>query len=449
MEFQKETEEMQRRKVLLAVATDPDEECDDAGAAQIACNYMNELHGYDTPYYYDLSIDFVCVNGTMTGGERKEALMGQLEEGSTDHKRINIHEINTYNPTDHDIIFDEIFILQIAPLEDQEQAKKLYAKLFNVAKGNPHFVLAGSIGTTFNSQGDDATAAAQYLFKKCDMVSTYITDGVPCFQNDTNHKFGEKIQERIEWIAFKNTVFRADPCAFTPHLVGPGGANWKVAREIAKMAGIDFDGINPSDTLQFKEQVTNYFQHCEANCSGHSLLIDDNWWIRVQRNWTPAMRDAYEAGDHGAFPGREESLTNQKGGLHRMMVVFNKLWGIESIMLSSAEEFKDFEVVKNDANNPAHKGFKQFKTSLKNDPKMKSLKMSPAYDPAAMAGTIIAMEEYLDRGDRFPSVMVAEEKTTVEDLFSIYPPELEEMDDVPPPHNLPPILTRGMSAMGN
>ena len=271
------------------VINDSSEEIDDECAIKKAFsgNYMNKR------------IAYVCVGGKVSSEERVKRVKSLIPEIDDIYTIEEFYFMRSSN----------MKIIQIGPINSCYMDKVKY--IVNTAKPY-NYVLQGELGKTVNSK-EDSKEAAEYLFKNAE--NSEIVDGpYPKFTYSNSLYFGKKIQNEIIKLGHKNTLGRAPPLPFTVHLVGPGGANFESVKAFYYAVTCkDLNTIIPSsnslkNSLKYFEKV-NY----------------DHEFARSK------MRE---------FNQTEDS---QKLGLAQMLTVFEEIFGVNKLLLSSDKIFEDQE----------------------------------------------------------------------------------------------------------
>ena len=212
--------------------------------------------------------------------------------------------------------------------------------IVNIAK--PYsYVLQGELGKTVNSK-EDSKEAAEYLFKHAE--NSEIVDGpYPKFTYSNSLYFGKRIQNEIIKLGHRNTLGRAPPLPFTVHLVGPGGANYESVKAFY-------------NAVKYKDLST-------IIPSSNSLKNSLKYFEKVDYD------DAYVMSKMRELNQTEDS---QKLGLAQMLTVFEEIFGIKKLVLSSDKMFEDQENMTS---------YHVYNDLMKRKP---DTEMTPAYDLKAI-----------------------------------------------------------------
>ncbi len=272
------------------VINDSGEEIDDECAIKKAFSgkYMNK------------KIAYVCVGGKMISEERVKRVQSLIPE---------IDDIYTIEEFYFMRSSFNMKIIQIGPINSCYMDKVKY--IVNMAK--PYdYILQGELGKTVNSR-EDSKEAAEYLFKNAE--NSEIVDGpYPKFTYSNSLYFGKRIQTEIIKLGHKNTLGRAPPLPFTIHLVGPGGANYESVKAFYyAITYKDLGNVIPSSNSL--NNSLKYFEKVDYN---HEFVMSK-------------MRE---------FNQTEDS---QKLGLAQMLTVFEEVFGVNKLLLSSDKMFEDQE----------------------------------------------------------------------------------------------------------
>ncbi len=272
------------------VINDSGEEIDDECAIKKAFSgkYMNK------------KIAYVCVGGKMSSEKRVKRVQSLIPE---------IDDIYTIDEFYFMRSSFNMKIIQIGPINSCYMDKVKY--IVNTAKPY-NYILQGELGKTVNSK-EDSKEAAEYLFKNAE--NSEIVDGpYPKFTYSNSLYFGKRIQNEIIKLGHKNTLGRAPPLPFTVHLVGPGGANYESVKAFYyAITYRDLGNVIPSsnslnNSLKYFEKVN--YQH---------------EFVRIKME---------------EFNQTEDS---QKLGLAQMLTVFEEVFGVNKLLLSSDKMFEDQE----------------------------------------------------------------------------------------------------------
>ena len=301
------------------VINDSGEEIDDECAIKKAFsgNYMNR------------KIAYVCVGGKMSSEDRVKRVQSLIPE---------IDDIYTIEEFYFIRSMFNMKIIQIGPINSCYMDKVRY--IVNIAK--PYsYVLQGELGKTVNSK-EDSKEAAEYLFKNA--KNSEIVDGpYPKFTYSNSLYFGKSIQNEIIKLGHRNTLGRAPPLPFTVHLVGPGGANYESVKAFYNAVKYkDLSTIIPSSN-SLKNSL-KYFEKVD---------YDDEYVMSKMRE----------------FNQTEDS---QKLGLAQMLTVFEEIFGIKKLVLSSDKVFEDQENMRS---------YHVYNDLMKRKP---DTEMTPAYDLKAI-----------------------------------------------------------------
>lgn len=250
--------------------------------------------------YMNKKIAYVCVGGKMSSEERVKRVQSLIPE---------IDDIYTIEEFYFMRSRFNMKIIQIGPINSFYMDKVKY--IVNMAKPY-NYVLQGELGKTVNSK-EDSKVAAEYLFKNAENCE--IVDGpYPKFTYSNSLYFGKKIQNEIIKLGHKNTLGRAPPLPFTVHLVGPGGANYESVKAFYYAVTYkDLKTIIPSSNSL--NNSLKYFEKVDYN---HEFVMSK-------------MRE---------FNQTEDS---QKLGLAQMLTVFEEVFGVNKLLLSSDKMFEDQE----------------------------------------------------------------------------------------------------------
>lgn len=268
------------------IINDAGEEIDDECAIKKAFSgtYMNK------------KIAYVCVGGKMNSYDRVQRVRSLIPE---------VVDIYTLEDFYFKRSMFNMKIIQIGPINSCYMDKVKY--IVNTAK--PYtYVLQGNLGTTVNSKGD-SKEAAEYLFENAEKGE--MVDGpYPKFNYSNTVYFGKRIQEEIIKLGHKNTLGRAPPSSYTVHLVGPGGANYESVKSFYKVVGnTELNVVIP--TKECLENANKYFTGVNYNEEfTKNKMVEFN-----QTEYT------------------------QKLGLAQMLTVFQEIFGLGDVILSSDKMF--------------------------------------------------------------------------------------------------------------
>jgi hypothetical protein len=301
------------------IINDSGEEIDDECAIKKAFSgkYMNK------------KIAYVCVGGKMSSEERVKRVQSLIPE---------IDDIYTIEEFYFMRSSFNMKIIQIGPINSCYMDKVKY--IVNTAKPY-NYVLQGELGKTVNSK-EDSKEAAEYLFKNAE--NSQIVDGpYPKFTYSNSVYFGKRIQKEIIKLGHKNTLGRAPALPFTVHLVGPGGANYESVKAFYyAITYKDLKTIIPSNN-----SLNNSLKYFEK--------------VNYEHEFVRSKMDEFN-----------QTEDSQKLGLAQMLTVFEEVFGVNKLILSSDKMFEDQENMRS---------YHVYNDLMKRKP---NTDMTPAYDLKAI-----------------------------------------------------------------
>ena len=356
----------------IIVINDAGEEIDDETAIHFLHNkYL---------YHSDVSVDYVCVDGSMEGYKRVQRLKRLIPT-----LRKNVYSLSNYKPS-HGTT--QTIILQIGPIEPTQSESVNNLVKYMKSNGGYKYVLLGNLGTTFNSQ-DDRIHMARHIHDNAD--EKYVVDQpYEKYTPLTIGNYTTGIQNEIYIVAFRNTLGRAPALLYTAHLVGPKGANYETAKSIYN--GIT--GGNGFESLEIDheciQQAKQYFDTRQRDNEGN--IFGTLRYHAVNADHPPALAHACNF-----YKSRQvqlsQTLQSQEEGLARMLQAFKNLFKTERIYYSSEECLKT-DVIESQGSKLGDI-FTTFKTQLQG----KNIELTPAYDLKAAKKVVKLLEGDLE-GDR-------------------------------------------------
>ena len=305
------------------------EDIDDETATYFLNGYFNNI---------EKKIAYVCVGGEIPSYKRKARLQHLIP--GVANKVFTIEEFVT------DIMYYEetnkfCKILQTAPIADNmiNDVKIIvdYAKPYD-------YVLQGELGKTMNTK-KGFTETATYFIQNSNKY-TCVTNPYPLYTYNNSLMFGHKLSDEILKTAFKFMIGRPLPSAFTIHLVGNNGANFKLNKSVYE----NITGNSIYYNIPSQKNINFAKEYCMK------VNFDNPFAITKMKDFN-------------------ESVYIYETNLALMLQCCEDLFGIDELMysntVSSIYESTDYK------NSSLYKCFNNFKNKILKFP---DIPLIPAYD---------------------------------------------------------------------